>query len=77
MQCLHCKGNLEEGIVNYPVDLGEQFILVKEVPASVCKQCGEFYLDDDVFMKIEKIVYHLKSDKLGIEIEVVNYKQSA
>jgi YgiT-type zinc finger domain-containing protein len=77
MECVHCKGNLIAGSVNYPVDLGDKFILIKEVPASICNQCGEYYLDDDIFIKVEDIVNHVKAAKFGIEIEVVNFKQSA
>jgi len=49
MDCVFCKGDLSEGVVNYPVDLGDKFILIKEVPADICNQCGEYYFDDEVF----------------------------
>lgn len=77
MECVHCKGNMSTGTVNYPVDLESKFILIKEVPANICSQCGAYYLDDEVFIKIEDIVNHVRTANFGIEIEVVNFKQPA
>ena len=77
MDCVLCKGGLEKGQINYPADLSDKFILIKEVPADICKQCGEFYLDDEVFKKIEDIVNHIDENKIGIEIEVIKYNKPA
>lgn len=75
MDCFMCKGNLEEKKVNYVVDLGDTIIIIKEVPAKVCSQCGEQYFDDETAENIEKIVNQLK--ELTTEITVVNYKNVA
>lgn len=68
-----CKGNLEEKKVNYVVDLEDNIIIIKEVPAKVCTQCGEQYFDDETAENIEKMVNELK--KLAIEVTIVNYKK--
>ena len=73
MNCFMCKGNLEEKKVNYVVDLGETIIIIKNVPAKVCTQCGEQYFDDVTAENIEKIVKQLK--QLAIEITIVDYKE--
>lgn len=75
MKCFKCKGNLELKKVNYIVDLGNTIIIVKEVPAKVCMQCGEQYYDDETAENIEKIVNQLK--KLSIEVTVVKYEEVA
>lgn len=75
MECFKCKGNLELKKVNYIVDLGNTIIIVKEVPAKVCLQCGEQYYDDETAENIEKIVNQLK--KLSIEVTVVKYEEVA
>jgi len=77
MECVICKGTFQKGNVNYPVDLGDKFILIKEVPANICKQCGEHYLDDEVFKQIEVIINHVKSANFGIEVEIVKYRKPA
>ncbi len=73
MNCLMCKGDLEEKKVNYIVDLEETIIIIKGVPAKVCKQCGEQYFDDKTAENIEAIVNDLK--KIPIELSIVNYKE--
>jgi len=71
MICPMCKGNMKKTIVNFPVDLKTYFILIKGVPARVCKQCGEFYINDKVHMQIERIVRKVK--ETTIELESVKF----
>lgn len=73
MNCFMCKGELEEKKVNYIVDLENTIIIIKEVPAKVCTQCGEQFFDDETSENIEKIVNQLK--QLAIEVTIVNYKE--
>lgn len=73
MNCFMCKGDLEEKKVNYVVDLEETIIIIKDVPARVCTQCGEQYFDDETAENIERIVNQLK--QLATEITIVNYKE--
>ncbi len=68
MLCILCKGDMKNGKVNFPVDAGESFILIKEVPAQVCEQCGEFFLKDDVAEIIEDIVKKAKGTDVEFEI---------
>lgn len=74
MTCFKCKGNLEEKITNYFVDLENTIIIIKEVPAKVCSECGEQYFDDKTAENIDKIVEQLKN--LSAEVTVVKYKGS-
>lgn len=73
MDCFMCKGDLESRKVNYIVDLDNTIIIIKEVPAKVCTQCGEQYFDDETSKNIEKIVNQLK--ELAIEVTIVNYRE--
>ena len=71
MNCIICKANLTEGKVNHIVDFGEGIIIIKNVPANICKQCGEYYLDTTTAFKLESIVEELK--KNIAEVFIVNY----
>lgn len=73
MECFMCKGELEKKNVNYIVDLEKTIIIIKNVPAKVCKKCGEQYYEDKIAENIEKTVNELK--KLSTEISVVNYNE--
>lgn len=69
-----CKGTLEEKKVNYIVDLEETIIIIKGVPAKVCRQCGEQYFDDKTSENIEALVNQLK--QLPMEVSIVNYTEN-
>jgi YgiT-type zinc finger domain-containing protein len=71
MTCFRCKGSLENKLTNHVVNLEDCIIIVKNVPAEVCSQCGETYYSDGVAEQLEKIVTALKG--LVTEIAVVNY----
>lgn len=73
MKCFMCKGETEKKLVNYLVDIDNTIIIIKEVPANVCKQCGERYFDNDVMKNLEKIIDEVK--KVSIEISIVNYNE--
>jgi len=73
MNCFVCKGELKEKKVNYFVDLENTIIIIKEVPAKVCTQCGEKYFDDKTSENIEKIVNQFK--EISTEVTIVNYKE--
>ena len=52
--CLMCKGKMEAGKVNHIIDINGHIIIVKNVPALVCKQCGEYFLEHSIAVKIER-----------------------
>lgn len=75
MNCILCKSNLIKGNVNHIVDFDGRIIIIKCVPANICKQCGEYYLENDVALKLEKIIEDAKKSKA--EIFVINYSEMA
>lgn len=73
MRCILCKADLIDGKVNHIVDLGERIIIIKNVPANVCNQCGEYYVDTQIALKLESIVEEVKRNKA--EVFIVNYNE--
>lgn len=73
MNCIFCKANLSEGRANHIVDLGERIIIIKDVLANICKQCGEYYLDTATAKELESNVEEIKKNKA--EVFIVNYKE--
>ena len=69
--CSMCKGDLEKGNVNHIVDLDNFIIIIKNVPAKVCKQCGEYYLEHKVALEIEKIIDSYREN--AAEVIIINY----
>lgn len=53
MKCLICKtGNTHHGHVTVTLQREELTVLIKNVPAKVCENCGEYYLSDDITDKV-------------------------
>ena len=71
MICFYCKGDTEKGFRTHVVTLDKCVIIIKNVPALVCKQCGEVYFADDVVEKLEDIVDRLES--IIKEVAIVDY----
>jgi YgiT-type zinc finger domain-containing protein len=75
MNCILCKSNLVKGRINHIVDIEGHIIIIKGVPANICKQCGEYFIDNDIALKLERIVEEILKNKA--EIFVVNYSEMA
>jgi YgiT-type zinc finger domain-containing protein len=49
MRCVICKhGETAPGRVTVILQRGETVVIIKNVPAQVCNNCGEYYLDETV-----------------------------
>ena len=75
MSCFHCKGNTENKFKTHAVTLDKCVIIIKNVPALVCDQCGEVYFADEVMQKLEVIVDRLES--IIKEVAIVDYADAA
>lgn len=71
MTCFICKGDMEERLTTFSVEVNNTVIIVKNVPSLVCTQCGDVSYSSQVAHRLEQIVQHMK-DSLT-EIAVVNY----
>ena len=56
MNCLMCKGDLEDKKTTYMVELKNWIIIIKNVPSQVCKQCGEVSYSNEVAQQLERLV---------------------
>lgn len=76
MRCLLCKGKMVTGKTNLPYELdGEKIIVVRNVPALVCAQCGDDFVEIDILRKVEKIIDRAGCD--GITMGFVEYEKAA
>jgi len=56
-ECLLCKRKMREGTTEFVARVGEQAVLIKNIPAFVCPNCDEAYhiLYIDTQRKIDRI----------------------
>jgi len=70
-RCPLCGGRQQPGKTTYSVDLGSGVILVRNVPATVCVQCGEAWIDHHTAQKLEQITQGAREK--GLQVEVVAF----
>ena len=57
------------------VDLGSCVVIVKNVPAQVCQQCGEASFDNETAKQLEKIVNTVRNSIMS-EVAIVEYSRA-
>lgn len=55
MKCVICKiGETERGETTVTLQRDETVVIIKGVPAEICRECGEYYLDEDVAGRVHE-----------------------
>ena len=54
-KCYFCGGTPELGRVTAENWWGEQLVLIENVPAWVCRNCGEQYFDADICRRLDEL----------------------
>jgi len=52
MDCLYCQGELVQKKVSYTATRRGYHLIIDDVPAWVCEQCGEVLFDEEVVMAV-------------------------
>jgi len=76
MKCMICKhGETKKGTTTVTLEKDSSTIVFKEVPAEVCDNCGEKYIDKsttkELLSKARSIV------KSGVEVDIRKYEIAA
>ena len=66
--CPLCSGKIITGKTTYSVDLGFGVVVVRDVPAMVCEQCGEDWIDDETAKELERITDEAKRKRTQVNI---------
>ena len=54
-RCTFCKGTLHEGTAEFIARIGDEIIVIRDVPALICDRCGEAYYTAEVSRKIDVV----------------------
>jgi len=76
MECVICKnGTTRKGKVTVTLERNGSIIAIKDVPAQVCQNCGEYFLDaamtTEVLRRAEQAV------EKGAEVQVIRMEKVA
>ena len=56
MKCMHCQGQMKRGTTPFHMDRCGCHLVLDQVPAWVCGQCGEAYFDEQAVEGIQDLV---------------------
>lgn len=56
-KCPLCGGELEERTITYPQEYKGKIVILENVPAEVCSQCGEVLLRPDVLERAQELIW--------------------
>ena len=71
-RCPICGGTKKEGKTTFTVDLGFGVVVVRDVPATVCSQCGADWIGDAIAAKLEKIVNDARKRHRLVEVTTLS-----
>ena len=76
MECVICKnGIITDGKVTVTLEREGTVIVIKDVPAKVCQNCGEYFLSES--MTIEVLSKAEMAVQKGVEFEVIKMNKVA
>ena len=76
MKCVICKhGQMKAGETTITLERGSSTIVFKDVPAQICDNCGERYVDAKITKDLLKKANELAEN--GIEVDIRKYKTAA
>jgi YgiT-type zinc finger domain-containing protein len=59
MKCLHCAGTLAQSRTSYMANRKGYHLIIDDVPAWVCRQCGEPMFEEATVDAIQEILAEL------------------
>lgn len=71
-KCPLCGGNKKAGKTTFTVDLRFGVVVVRDVPATVCSQCGADWIEDTIAAKLEEIVDDARQKHHIVEVTTLS-----
>ncbi|HNX08674.1 MAG TPA: type II toxin-antitoxin system MqsA family antitoxin [Methanothrix sp.] len=62
--CCCCAGKMREGRHDFMARIGEEIIVIKDIPALICDTCGEVEYSLEVSREIDRIRKELVAGRL-------------
>ena len=77
MRCAFCKGETEDRMIRYIQEYNGRVVIIENVPAEVCSQCGEQLLRPEVAEKLQKIVWGKAAHPKIVKVDSYDFAEVA
>lgn len=70
--CPLCGGGKRAGTTTFTAELGFGVVVVRNVPALVCTQCGADWIADEVAARLEEVVEDARKRRYQVEVTALS-----
>ena len=75
-RCYFCRAQVVHQQITVDYRWGDTLVVIKDVPAGVCQQCGEKYLSGDIYKELERLAKS-KSHFMGqVTVDILAFEGS-
>ena len=71
-KCPLCGGRIAPDKTTFTADLDKGVIIVRDVPAQICGQCGEEWFTTEVSLRLDELAADMRAK--GSEVEILSFK---
>ena len=76
-RCYFCRGRVFKEEVTIDYRWGKTLMVIKSVPAGVCHQCGEKYIESVVYKEMERMAKH-KTRLMGrMSVDILEFQEAS
>lgn len=66
MKCLVCKHDrFKQGTTILPIERGNAILLITDIPARICENCGETYIEEDTAQGVQDLANETLSGEIS------------
>jgi YgiT-type zinc finger domain-containing protein len=76
-KCYFCKGKVRMELVTIDYRWGNRLFVIEGVPAGVCRQCGEKYLESGVYRELERLVTTEEQPRTRATVDILSFEESS
>ena len=71
MKCLICKNEkMRKGKTILPIERGNAILLITDIPAQVCTNCGEPYIKEQIAREVQQLANERLTGEVSYEKEI-------
>lgn len=75
--CSFCGGKVREKRVRVDYRLGDELVIIEDVPAGVCEQCGEQYFTARVAKALEELAHSKEPAHRTVAVPIRQFRARA